>query len=78
MNEADLKSKADHPDQTTKAIGTVALTGQQYCESNQYSTGDCEEAIRVLAHSKWERAGRPSGDGLNFWLEAEQELRCGD
>jgi hypothetical protein len=78
MNEANLKAKADHPEQTTKAIGNAALTGPQSCESSQYPTGDCEGAIRVLAHSKWERAGRPSGDGLNFWLEAEREVRCGD
>ncbi len=32
------------------------------------------EAIRVLAHRKWEAAGRPAGDGLHFWLEAEREL----
>lgn len=33
-----------------------------------------EQAIREIAYSKWEQAGGPIGDGLNFWLEAEQEL----
>ncbi len=32
------------------------------------------EAIRLLAYRKWEAAGRPAGDGINFWLEAEREL----
>ncbi|MCI0456724.1 MAG: DUF2934 domain-containing protein [Gemmataceae bacterium] len=32
------------------------------------------EAIRLLAYRKWEVAGRPTGDGINFWLEAEREL----
>jgi hypothetical protein len=33
-----------------------------------------EENIRLLAYRKWEAAGRPIGDGLFFWLEAEREL----
>jgi hypothetical protein len=32
------------------------------------------EDIRHCAYRKWESAGRPSGDGARFWLEAEQEL----
>jgi hypothetical protein len=32
------------------------------------------EAIRLSAYKKWEAAGRPNGDGVNFWLEAEREL----
>ena len=34
------------------------------------------EAIRDLAHRKWEAAGRPAGDGLHFWLEAEREFNA--
>lgn len=33
-----------------------------------------EEATRVRAYQLWERAGRPGGDGVAFWLEAEKEL----
>lgn len=33
-----------------------------------------EEKIRQLAYQKWEAAGKPDGDGLSYWLEAEQEL----
>ena len=33
-----------------------------------------EEAIRLCAYQRWEAAGKPGGDGLKFWLEAEQEL----
>lgn len=32
------------------------------------------EAIRLDAYLKWENAGRPAGDGVAFWLEAEREL----
>ena len=34
----------------------------------------CEENIRDLAHQKWEAAGCPDGDGMEFWLKAENEL----
>lgn len=34
-----------------------------------------EDEIRDLAHSKWEKAGCPAGDGVEFWLEAERELK---
>ena len=34
-----------------------------------------DDDIRLRAYRKWERAGKPSGDGIRFWLEAEQELK---
>ena len=30
--------------------------------------------IRLCAYRKWASAGKPTGDGISFWLEAEQEL----
>jgi len=35
-----------------------------------------DEAVRVRAYEKWVQAGRPDGDGISFWLEAESELRA--
>ena len=32
------------------------------------------DAIRLYAYRKWENAGKPAGDGMPFWLEAEKEL----
>jgi Protein of unknown function (DUF2934) len=37
--------------------------------------GATEEEIRLLAYHKWTMAGRPKGDGVSFWLEAERELK---
>jgi hypothetical protein len=34
-----------------------------------------EEAVRLNAYFKWERAGKPADDGTHFWLEAEKELK---
>jgi hypothetical protein len=35
------------------------------------------EEIRLRAFLKWEVAGKPTGDGIPFWLVAEQELLQG-
>jgi Protein of unknown function (DUF2934) len=35
------------------------------------------EDIRLCAYQKWEAAGKPTGNGVQFWLEAEQELEGG-
>ena len=43
--------------------------GQQ-CSS---SSDGCEKT-RAAAYQKWEAAGSPSGDGVEFWLAAEAEL----
>jgi hypothetical protein len=41
---------------------------------NGASGGSSEENVRLLAYLKWEAAGKPVGDGLRYWLEAEREL----
>jgi len=33
-----------------------------------------EQTIRLRAYERWEAAGRPEGDGVQFWLDAEKEL----
>ena len=34
------------------------------------------DEIRMAAYLKWEAAGRPESDGVQFWSEAEQELQA--
>jgi len=57
---------------------TVTLTGEHgreaTCLPNQRPADGCEETIRAVAYSKWEAAGCPAGDGVDFWLEAEREV----
>jgi hypothetical protein len=36
-----------------------------------------ESEIRVAAYQLWEKTGRPSGQDLQFWLDAEKQLRTG-
>jgi hypothetical protein len=45
--------------------------------SVQKSKSLSEEAIRLRAYLKWEGAGKPVGQEVRFWLEAEQELLQG-
>jgi hypothetical protein len=34
-----------------------------------------EDRIRELAYLKWETAGYPQSNGVEFWLQAEEELK---
>jgi hypothetical protein len=36
-----------------------------------------EETIRFRAYQNWEAAGKPAGNSLYFWSEAERELLSG-
>ena len=59
---------------TTK-LKSAATSGQG--NKAQTARTTFEEAIRLRAHQKWESAGKPDGDGLQFWLEAEREISQG-
>jgi anti-anti-sigma factor len=39
------------------------------------SSAVSEGEIRLRAYEKWVAAGTPAGDGVDFWIKAEQELR---
>ena len=43
-------------------------------EKVQIGKAKSQAVVRGRAYQKWEAAGKPNGDGVNFWLEAEQEL----
>jgi hypothetical protein len=35
-----------------------------------------ESAIRLVAYQMWQTAGHPAGSDLQFWLDAEKQLRA--
>jgi hypothetical protein len=37
-----------------------------------------EQRVRARAHELWEAAGKPDGDDLRFWHEAEAEIDAED
>jgi hypothetical protein len=63
------------------ARGTPAASTAQNTQRNEPSASGAtqeksisgEEKIRCLAYEKWEAAGRPACDGVEYWLQAEQE-----
>jgi hypothetical protein len=34
-----------------------------------------EQKVREKAYELWEKAGKPAGDGKNFWVDAESTLK---
>ncbi len=58
---------------------SLVLSKQQNLDecgpTNQPFSERQDEAIRLLAYQKWEAAGSPAGEGTEFWLEAEQEIK---
>ena len=57
---------------TTPAHPAVAPADEPH-DARSVSADD----VRLAAYRKWESAGKPAGDGVVFWLEAEQELMHG-
>jgi hypothetical protein len=75
--EVMAKSRARRPAATT-AVPTeevVTAANPAIVEIERKSQPVTDEAIRMLAYYKWERAGRPEGEDWRFWLAAEAELK---
>lgn len=73
-----MGKKSPAPEKTTPPR-TVAPKKKQpaivVAEPSRNGQMVSDEEIRQRAHQLWEAAGKPSGDGFQFWIEAEQELR---
>ena len=52
--------------------GVEQLSATSCCEGTGTCANDSQENVRQLAYSLWEKAGSPEGDGVNFWVDAEQ------
>ena len=58
----------------TGALDQASVDRENLRRTSSMISSEQEAAIRQAAYHKWEQAGRPIGDGLEFWLESEQEL----
>jgi Protein of unknown function (DUF2934) len=65
-----------HKHSNSAKSGSTAATATSGDKGHKVWSVSAED-IRVRAYRKWESAGKPAGDGLQFWLEAEQELAHG-
>jgi hypothetical protein len=63
-------AKNSHGSQAPKLESAARTDSPPAHDGRQVS----EEEIRLLAYHKWESAGRPAGDGAEFWRQAEMEL----
>jgi hypothetical protein len=54
----------------------VTLLNAAVAKADKGLMEDLERRVEIQlgAYHKWEAAGRPNGDGVRFWLEAEQQL----
>lgn len=80
IHKSGTKQSAPTDVSTADSASAANLSGEHGCDAvppaSEHPAGVCEEAIRMLAHHKWEAAGCPEGDGVDFWLAAEQELNA--
>ncbi len=62
--------------ETPLGVGDAQTTVSPQPDQSGARTGSrpTPDEIRQLAYEKWEAAGKPSGDGSDFWLQAEKEL----
>jgi hypothetical protein len=67
-------AQSSAPPAAPKIAAPATLTGKPVTGAPQRLIPG-EEEIRFRAYLKWEAAGRPVGDGQQFWLEAEREVR---
>ena len=59
---------------TETPVQPASAKSPSVSEQVQKGKTKSQEAVRVCAYQKWEAAGKPKGDGVNFWIEAEQEV----
>jgi len=57
-------------------IKLVILINMNMNSTTENSVGVTESQIGVAAYKLWESAGHPSGRDLEFWLNAEKQLRA--
>lgn len=67
-----------HATQEIGAPGAPAIAAVACSDRNQIAKLVSDEDIRLCAYQKWEAAGKPDGDGIQFWLEAEQALKASE
>jgi hypothetical protein len=76
QSKRDRRSASPSP--PPPAVAPGCTSGCDHLQERQHHGGVMlEEATRVRAYQLWERAGRPPGCGVEFWLEAEAEFNHG-
>jgi hypothetical protein len=73
-----MKTNPHRREDTRRAInewtGPEPARAAVPASTDRPATPPGEGHVRTRAYELWESAGRPEGDGVYFWLEAEREL----
>ena len=67
-----VSKKVSSKKPVAKAAAKKAAPSKQ--KKTAISSDEKRMMIAVHAYYKWQKAGCPTGDGFNHWLEAEQEI----
>lgn len=59
---------------STTVVPTAAGATDRGSQTTRRAVTD--DDVRALAYANWERAGCPTCDGVEYWLQAERELRA--
>lgn len=80
-NDLDAKSPTSVPNQMSCCASNDSIAKDLSAQGTVASESTCvvlevsPELIRESAFAKWQAAGCPCGNDIEFWLEAEAELR---
>lgn len=76
IHKTNMKPSLANETLVVDQVATAELAGtpEEAPSSGQQPAQCGEDEIRTVAYGKWESAGFPAGDGVEFWLEAEREL----
>jgi len=55
-------------------VDLAAIKARRRLLHNERDRRMSDDKIRELAYLKWEAAGYPQSDGVQYWLQAEEEL----
>jgi hypothetical protein len=73
MSTAIKSAELSRP-QPTGLMGQPKPNGDSNQPKKPGPAAQGADAIRTSAYFKWIEAGMPPGDGVKFWLEAENEF----
>ena len=71
---ASVSTEANNKE-SISAGATNTISNQDSVSPSSISEPFSTEDIRLRAYHKWEMAGRPEGNDVFFWVEAEREVK---
>lgn len=75
QTQAQTQTKSRWRPELDEGVEQLSATSTSEDENTECSDNTlCQDLVRERAYLLWEQAGYPIGDGVDFWITAEQEL----